>query len=174
MRIIFIFLNTLFVSWSMFTFLFCLEFDFTSWVIVSFGSFFQIIVIIALIFKRTGLASLTIPFLSYHALRGFVLFKWVGHMVPSSTSPFKVTLGDIGKIIYEWLANLTLLQINNIVIVLTILYIVLVSLKKEKIKLIVGIIIGAILLVPFRIYQKQYLKKHPEIEKYSDVVTKTV
>jgi len=138
-RIFLIFANGICAVSAGFLFLYFLNYDFTSWVIANVSSLLQLLVVFFLIFGKKTLMNVLVPFLLFYGGGGLFLFDWSSTAMP--------------------------VQISHSIMVLTALYIIYLMIARWEIgKLVIGIIIGIVLFVPFRAYEIYYLKAHPKIK----------
>ncbi|MDH5174956.1 MAG: hypothetical protein OEW43_06850 [Elusimicrobiota bacterium] len=85
--------------------------------------------------------NISIPFLLFYGAGGFFLFHWSSRTMPA--------------------------QISHSIMVLTALYIIYFMITRWQIgKLAIGIMLGIILFVPFRVFETYYGKTHPEVESH--------
>lgn len=105
------------------------------------SSLIQLFVVFALIFGKKILMNIFIPFLLFYGAGGFFIFHWSSQTMPA--------------------------QISHSIMVLTALYIIYIMITRWQIgKLVIGIMLGIMLFVPFRAYETYYLKSHPEIKSH--------
>ena len=141
MKIFLIFANGICAAWSGFVFLYFLKYSLISWSMGNVSSVIQLFVVFALIFGKRILMNIFIPFLLFYGAGGFFVFNWSSRTMP--------------------------LQISHSIMVLTALYIIYLMITRWEIgKLIIGIMLGIILFVPFRAYETYYLKAHPEVKSH--------
>ena len=141
MRIFLIFANAICVGWAGFIFLYFLKYSFISWVMTDVYSPIQLFVVFALIFGKKILMNISIPFLLFYGAGGFFIFDWSSRTMPA--------------------------QISHSIMVLTALYIIYIMITRWQIgKLVIGIMLGVILFVPFRVCETYYFKAHPEIKSH--------
>jgi len=137
-RIFLIFANGICAVSGGFLFLYFLNYNFTSWVMANVSSILQVLVVIFLIFGKKTLMNVLVPFLLFYGGGGLFLFDWSSRAMP--------------------------VQISHSIMVLTALYIIYVTIARWQIgKLVVGVILGIVLFVPFRAYEIYYLKTHPNV-----------
>jgi len=140
-RIFLIFANGICVGWAGFIFLFLLKYNFISWFMADVSSLIQLFAVFALIFGKKILMNIFIPFLLFYGAGGFFIFDWSSRTMPA--------------------------QISHSLMVLTALYIIYIMITRWQIgNLVIGIMLGVILFVPFRVYETYYLKAHPEIKSH--------
>ena len=141
MRIFLIFSNGICAGWAGFIFLFFLKYNFISWVMADVSSLIQLFAVFALTFGKKILMNISIPFLLFYGAGGFFIFDWSSRTMPA--------------------------QISHSIMVLTALYIIYIMITRWQIgKLAIGIMLGVILFVPFRVCETYYLKAHPEIKSH--------
>ena len=141
MRIFLIFTNGICLGWAGFIFLYFLKYNLISWVMTDVSSLIQLFVVFALIFGKKILMNISIPFLLFYGAGGFFLFHWSSRTMPA--------------------------QISHSIMVLTALYIIYFMITRWQIgKLAIGIMLGIILFVPFRVFETYYGKTHPEVESH--------
>jgi len=143
-KIFLIFANGICAGWAGFVFLYFLKYDFVSWAMGNLSSIIQLFAAFALISGKRILMTITIPLLLFYGLEGFFLFSWSSRTVPA--------------------------QISHSIMVLTALYIIFLMITRwEIMRLVVGIVLGIILFVPFRAFETYYLKTHPEVKSYFEI-----
>jgi hypothetical protein len=143
-KIFLIFANGICAGWAGLVFLYFLKYNFISWAMGDVSSIIQLFVVFALTFGRRILMSISIPFLLFYGAGGFFLFTWSSRTIPA--------------------------QISHSIMVLTALYIIYFMITRWEIgKLIIGIMLGIILFVPFRVCETYYLKTHPEVKSYFEI-----
>jgi len=136
-----IFANGICVGLAGFIFLYFLKYNFISWVMTDIPSLIQMFVVFALIFGKKILMNISIPFLLFYGAGGFFLFDWSSRTMPA--------------------------QISHSIMILTTLYIIYLMITRWEIgKLAIGIMLGIILFVPFRVFEIYYLEAHPEIKSH--------
>ena len=141
MKIFLIFANGICAGWAGLVFLYFLKYNFISWAMVNASSLIQLFTVFALILGKRILMNISIPFLLFYGAGGFFLFNWSLRTVPAQTS--------------------------HSIMVLTALYIIYLTITRWEIgKLVIGIVLGIILFVPFRAYETYYLKAHPEFSSH--------
>ncbi|MFQ5868016.1 MAG: hypothetical protein ACE5IT_08530 [bacterium] len=141
MKIFLIFANGICAGWAGLVFLYFLKYNFISWAMVDVSSIIQLFAVFALIFGKRILMNISIPFLLFYGTEGFFVYNWSLRMIPA--------------------------QISRSIMVLTALYIIYLMITRWEIgKLAIGIMLGIILFVPFRICETYYLKTHPEVKSY--------
>jgi len=105
------------------------------------SSLIQLFVVFALIFGKKILMNICIPFLLFYGAGGFFIFHWSLRTMPA--------------------------QISHSIMVLTALYIIYLMITRWQIgKLAIGIMLGIILFVPFRLCETYYLRTHPEVKSH--------
>jgi len=140
-KIFLIFANGICAGWAGLVFLYFLKYNFISWAMVDVSSIIQLFAVFALIFGKRILMNISIPFLLFYGTEGFFVYNWSLRMIPA--------------------------QISRSIMVLTALYIIYFMITRWEIgKLVIGIMLGIILFVPFRICETYYLKTHPEVKSY--------
>jgi len=140
-KIFLIFANGICAGWAGLVFLYFLKYNFISWAMVNASSLIQLFTVFALILGKRILMNISIPFLLFYGAGGFFLFNWSLRTVPAQTS--------------------------HSIMVLTALYIIYLTITRWEIgKLVIGIVLGIILFVPFRAYETYYLKAHPEFSSH--------
>lgn len=143
MKFFLIFANGICVGLAGFIFLYFLRYNFISWVMTDIPSLIQMFVVFALIFGKKILMNISIPFLLFYGAGGFFLFDWSSRTMPA--------------------------QISHSIMILTTLYIIYLMITRWEIgKLAIGIMLGIILFVPFRVFEIYYLEAHPEIKSHFD------
>jgi len=136
-----IFANGICVGLAGFIFLYFLKYNFISWVMTDIPSLIQMFVVFALIFGKKILMNISIPFLLFYGAGGFFLFDWSSRTMPA--------------------------QISHSIMILTALCIIYLMITRWEIgKLAIGIMLGIILFVPFRVFETYYLEAHPEIKSH--------
>jgi len=136
-----IFANGICVGLAGFIFLYFLKYNFISWVMTDIPSLIQMFVVFALIFGKKILMNISIPFLLFYGAGGFFIFDWSSRTMPA--------------------------QISHSIMILTALYIIYFMITRWEIgKLAIGIMLGIILFVPFRVFETYYLEAHPEIKSH--------
>ncbi|TET42116.1 MAG: hypothetical protein E3J63_01210 [Elusimicrobia bacterium] len=141
MKFFLIFANGICVGLAGFIFLYFLKYNFISWVMTDIPSLIQMFVVFALIFGKKILMNISIPFLLFYGAGGFFLFDWSSRTMPA--------------------------QISHSIMILTTLYIIYLMITRWEIgKLVIGIMLGIILFVPFRVCEIYYLKAHPEVKSH--------
>lgn len=141
MKFFLIFANGICVGWTGFIFLYFLKYNFISWVMTDIPSLIQMFVVFALIFGKKILMNISIPFLLFYGAGGFFLFDWSSRTMPA--------------------------QISHSIMILTALYTIYLMITRWEIgKLAIGIMLGIILFVPFRVFETYYLEAHPEVKSH--------
>jgi len=140
-KIFLIFANGICAGWAGLIFLYFLKYNFISWAMADVSSIIQLFVVFALTFGKRILMSISIPFLLFYGAGGFFLFTWSSRTIPA--------------------------QISHSIMVLTALYIIFLMITRWEIgKLAIGIMLGIVLFVPFRVCETYYLKAHPELARH--------
>ena len=135
---ILVILNGAFAAWAMFTFLVLLKLDPLSWIMLNTCSPTQFAVILALASERRVMMNATVPWLLFYGFGGLLIFGWSGYMIVA--------------------------QISHLTMTATVIYVLMSTAKERRFKaLVAGLVMGALALVPFRLYQDQYLMTHPEL-----------
>jgi len=135
---ILIILNGAFAAWATFTFLVLLKLDPLSWIMLNTCSPTQFAVILTLVSERRVLMNSTAPWLLFYGFGGLLIFGWSGYMIVA--------------------------QISHLTMTATVIYVLMTTAKERRFKaLAAGLAMGALALVPFRLYQDQFLSTHPEL-----------
>ena len=141
MKFFLIFANGICVGLAGFIFLYFLKYNFISWVMTDIPSLIQMFVVFALIFGKKILMNISIPFLLFYGAGGFFLFDWSSRTMPA--------------------------QISHSIMILTALSTLYLMITRWEIgTLALGIMLGVILFVPFRVFETYYLEAHPEIKSH--------
>ena len=155
MRKILIFLNGIFIVWACVVLLYVAtpvfslwvmaevyeKYGLLAWIMVNTCFVVQIVATVALIVENRALMNVCVPFLLFYGAGGLVIFDWSVEIIP--------------------------LQILHLIMTVTVIYMLMSALKKLAIiKLAMGIVIGTVIFVSFKLYQNNYFKTHPEISKY--------
>lgn len=125
---------------GMANFLLRLRVNFLEWMILNTCAFVVIAMIIGLILNNKLLMNITVPILFFYGTLSLSVFSWKYSLIP---------------------------QIGHLLMTAALIYILIATIKNKDFKsLVIGLLIGIIVLIPFMKFQQDYYKSNPKILKY--------
>jgi len=156
MKKILIFLNGLFIVWGCLVLIYVstpvlsawtmadvfAKYGLVAWLMVNTTFIVLLVSTIGIMAGNTALMNVCIPFLLFYGVGGLFIFNWSLEIIP--------------------------MQLLHIMMTVTVFYMLVFSLKKLAIiKLSIGIIVGTVIFLSFKVYQNHYFRTHGEIAEYS-------